>query len=262
MIRSTTTSRGCQTVSKAEISVLLYLRTLFMEDEDALLHVMTWVKQFLTPPYLKTSYALALETSDDCGSYVFTFMMQTLFTATRTGDWHFVDSGHWGFFKERVDHDQPSFMVSSFHPGVRRVDHLEGWTTEIRQHLEKDPITGEVRWRHNVLIPLHSIHYEEAVQNLENVKIVRCGPVGKDKYLDRGVMDELYDGKNCEELVRILISFASSLQAPPRWRRLRAHWRARWIAVFWYSLTAKHMRPGGKMAKRDREAYEAELVEV
>ena len=42
------------------------------------------------------------------------------------------------------------------------------------------------------------------------------------------------------------------------WRVLRAHWRARWIALYWHGLTAKLMAPGGRAAKRDREAFEAE----
>ena len=42
------------------------------------------------------------------------------------------------------------------------------------------------------------------------------------------------------------------------WPRLRSYWRARWIGVYWHALTEKYMAPGGKMAKRDRAAYEAD----
>ena len=42
------------------------------------------------------------------------------------------------------------------------------------------------------------------------------------------------------------------------WGDLRAHWRARWIALYWFELTASQMAPGGRAAERDRAAFEAE----
>ena len=44
------------------------------------------------------------------------------------------------------------------------------------------------------------------------------------------------------------------------WAILARHWRSRCIAFYWHQLTAKNMAPGGKMAKRDRAAFEAEWV--
>ena len=42
------------------------------------------------------------------------------------------------------------------------------------------------------------------------------------------------------------------------WGELRALWRARCVAVYWHGLTAALMAPGGRAAKRDRAAFEAE----
>ena len=52
--------------------------------------------------------------------------------------------------------------------------------------------------------------------------------------------------------------FAGYIQGGWHWKKLRSYWRARWICVFWLSLLSRHMAPGGKLNKRDREAYEAD----
>ena len=60
------------------------------------------------------------------------------------------------------------------------------------------------------------------------------------------------------DFARFLKAFRAHMRTLELWASLRAYWRARWIGVYWHALTEKHMAPGGKMAKRDRAAYEAD----
>ena len=45
-----------------------------------------------------------------------------------------------------------------------------------------------------------------------------------------------------------------------RFAKMRAYVRTRAIALYWLELTAKLMAPGGRTAKRDRDAFEADCA--
>ena len=58
------------------------------------------------------------------------------------------------------------------------------------------------------------------------------------------------DGRalNCASLRRIA--------APKRhWKALRDRQKTRSVVLYWNELTVHHMAPGGRAAKRDREAF-------
>ena len=76
-----------------------------------------------------------------------------------------------------------------------------------------------------------------------------------EKAYDNAYFDRLYEILNQPQAID---RFAGYIQGGWHWKKLRSYWRARWICVFWLSLLSRHMAPGGKLNKRDREAYEAD----
>ena len=86
------------------------------------------------------------------------------------------------------------------------------------------------------------------------VEQIQCHPPSGDAAAHFGAFDAMLHRASPDDL-RHAVLFVKSWR---RWKALRVYWRARWIAVYWHALTSRHMAPGGKMAKRDRAAYEAD----
>jgi hypothetical protein len=82
---------------------------------------------------------------------------------------------------------------------------------------------------------------------------VRCGN------MDDGFFHKVRELIDDPVAVREFASYLKTLGKP--WVRLRAYWQARWIAQYWYkSAVEKHMAPGGRIAKRDRDAFDADFA--
>ena len=91
-----------------------------------------------------------------------------------------------------------------------------------------------------------------------HVNLIQCHPPAGDAAAHFGAFSDLLDQAAPHDLRLAVLSYAAYLNRPRGWKALRAYWRARWIGVYWHTLTSKHMAPGGKMARRDRAAYEAD----
>ena len=56
-------------------------------------------------------------------------------------------------------------------------------------------------------------------------------------------------------------TFVVSIVGWEPWAKVRTYWRKRWITLFWKEFALKkHMAPGGRVAKRDREEYEKDFA--
>jgi len=245
--------------SMIEESIPKFIRTLLNEDEDALLDLMTWVKQLLTTPHVKPSRAFVLCGPPGCGKTAFFTLVERAL-----GKHAYVLRDFERTLKERIDWPTLRFA----HPTILLLDELPtghrtvaDWKKDLRMLITDDSTRSETKLCSYILLATNCCKSPQdcppVLEELDFVRILRCA---------RSVMDWSclglcghIDGK---EIKRILVCYATKLRGAFGWKRVRAYWRARWLAVFWHSLLVKHMAPGGRIAKRDRETYESDMVEA
>jgi len=242
-----------------EESICKFIRTLLNEDEEALLDLMTWVKQLLTTPHVKPSRAFVLSGPPRCGKSTFlTLVMRAL-------DKHvYVLRDFERTLKTKIR--RPTLQFA--HPMILLLDELPmghrtiaDWKKDLRMFLTDDSTRSETKLCFYILLATNYCKSPQdcppVLEELDFVRILRCAV----SVMDRSCLG-LCGNIDGEEIKRILVSYATKLRGAFGWKRVRAYWRARWLAVFWHSLLAKHMAPGGRIAKRDRETYESDMVEA
>lgn len=213
-----------------------FLRDLVGGDDLALLELTAWAKQLLTDPQTRPARAVVLCGPPDCGKSLFALLVVCALGRDRCWPNAFLD-------RLSARRELPALVVAS-EPAASRWSAL--WA-----RLQRDAFVEAAdgaHWRTHVLAMPETFE-----RGGSHVAVFRCAAAREPAALrsaargDRG------------RVRRALLACATGLRAEMLWARLRAYWRARWIAVFWHAQLASQMAAGGRLAARDLATFAAEL---
>ena len=230
------------------------LTSLLGGDEEAERTLAEWMKGMIETPEIKPGKAIALIGPPGCGKNMVVKVLRKMLGGDAVLETTAPERDLWGRHNGRMQ-DALVVCISEYNATrmARNVHHLKSLISDLNIVVTApyQPMI-EIASFHRVMITTNV-----AIPGARRIDEIKCHkPVG-DATAHFNAFHARLEEATPDDLRRVVFKYCVNVRARQCWKLLRTYWRARLIGVYWHALTAKHMAPGGKMAKRDRAAYEA-----
>lgn len=208
-----------------------FVGTLLDNDQQSIFDLMSWIQDILAYPPKKQAFPIALIGSSGFGKSSLAYLVIHALGGSLMDHTFYRGSDH--ELTLNLEEEVVCYM-NKFKAGV--------YMRNLKQRMEASPFS--------YLMFTGNDGAEFLREHFPSTRIISCKRRS-------WIHTHLYEMSSLE-VKTAMLSYAVHFKARARWKSLHAYWRARHIAVYWHALLTKHMAPGGRIAKRDRAAFEVD----